>query len=245
MLKRRIIISLTFFEGILFRTKNFKADYRYTKEFINLWNIDELVLIDISKKKFSNKFIETIKYFSKNCFVPITVGGGISTVKDASSYFKSGADKIIIGYRGLENENLKKEISNIYGNQSLIQSLDIKKQNNDYYLLGESGQRILDIALFDNLLKMNSNFYGEILVNDIINDGGVMGFDLELIKKIEEYTKSPIIVLGGGGNWNHFIEIFKSTSVSGVCTQNIYHFTEKSISNLKTKLIKENIKVRI
>ncbi len=140
---------------------------------------------------------------------------------------------------------MKKEISNIYGNQSLIQSLDIKKQNNDYYLLGESGQRILDIALFDNLLKMNSNFYGEILVNDIINDGGVMGFDLELIKKIEEYTKSPIIVLGGGGNWNHFIEIFKSTSVSGVCTQNIYHFTEKSISNLKTKLIKENIKVRI
>ena len=92
---------------------------------------------------------------------------------------------------------------------------------------------------------MNSDFYGEILVNDIINDGGVMGFDLELIKKIEEHTKSPIIVLGGGGNWNHFIEIFKSTSVSGVCTQNIYHFTEKSISNLKTKLIKENIKIRI
>ena len=52
-------------------------------------------------------------------------------------------------------------------------------------------------------------------------------------------------MLGGGGNWNHFIEIFKSTSVSGVCTQNIYHFTEKSISNLKTKLIKENIKIRI
>ena len=109
MLKRRIIISLTFFEGILFRTKNFKADYRYTKEFINLWNIDELVLIDISKKKFSSKFIETIKYFSKICFVPITVGGGISTLKDASLYFKSGADKIIIGYRGLENENLKKK----------------------------------------------------------------------------------------------------------------------------------------
>ena len=127
MLKRRIIISLTFFEGILFRTKNFKADYRYTKEFINLWNIDELVLIDISKKKFSSKFIETIKYFSKKkLFCSYYRWGGISTLKDASLYFKSGADKIIIGYRGLENENLKKEISNIYGNQSLIQSLDIK-----------------------------------------------------------------------------------------------------------------------
>jgi imidazole glycerol phosphate synthase subunit HisF len=63
MLKKRIIISLTFLEGVLFRTKQFNADYRYTKEFINMWNIDELILIDISKKKFSQQFIDIVKYF--------------------------------------------------------------------------------------------------------------------------------------------------------------------------------------
>ena len=83
MLKKRIIISLTFLDGVLFRTKKFIPDYRYTKEFINLWNIDELVLIDISKKKFSENFIRIVKYYSENCFVPITVGGGIDNINNA------------------------------------------------------------------------------------------------------------------------------------------------------------------
>lgn len=245
MLKKRFIVCLTFLDGVLFRTKLFKADYRYTKEFINLWNIDELILIDISKKKFSNKFIELIKYFSNNCFVPITVGGGISSVEDATLYFNSGADKIIVGYRGLENESIKINISNVYGNQSIVQSLDIKKKEDKYYLYGESGKRQLQIDIFKNLLNMNNSYYGEILINDIGNDGGMMGFDLRLVKEIQDYAKNPLILIGGGGNWSHFSDVFKLTSVSAVCTQNIYHFTEKSIGILKKNLIEEGVNIRI
>ncbi len=245
MLKKRFIVCLTFLDGVLFRTRNFKADYRYTKEFINLWNIDELIIIDISNKKFSKKFIELIEYFSNNCFVPITVGGGISSVDDAAMYFNFGADKIIVGYRGLENESIKKNISNIYGNQSIVQSLDIKKKEDKYYLYGESGKRQLEINIFKNFLNMNNNYYGEILINDINNDGGMMGFDLRLVKEIQNYTKNPLILVGGGGNWSHFTDVFKLTSVSAVCTQNIFHFTEKSISILKKNLIKEDINIRI
>jgi cyclase len=245
MLKKRFIVCLTFLDGVLFRTRNFKADYRYTKKFINLWNIDELIIIDISKKKFSKKFIELIEYFSNNCFVPITVGGGISSVDDAAMYFNFGADKIIVGYRGLENESIKKNISNIYGNQSIVQSLDIKKKEDKYYLYGESGKRQLEINIFKNLLNMNNNYFGEILINDINNDGGMMGFDLRLVKEIQNYTKNPLILVGGGGNWSHFTDVFKLTSVSAVCTQNIFHFTEKSISILKMNLIKEDINIRM
>ena len=245
MLKKRFIVCLTFLDGVLFRTRNFKADYRYTKKFINLWNIDELIIIDISKKKFSNKFIELIEYFSNNCFVPITVGGGISSVDDAAMYFNFGADKIIVGYRGLENESIKKNISNIYGNQSIVQSLDIKKKEDKYYIYGESGKRQLEINIFKNLLNMNNNYFGEILINDINNDGGMMGFDLRLVKEIQNYTKNPLILVGGGGNWSHFTDVFKLTSVSAVCTQNIFHFTEKSISILKMNLIKEDINIRM
>ena len=92
MLKKRIIISLTFLDGVLFRTKNFKPDYRYTKNFIDLWSIDELILIDISKKKFSIKFLDLIKFFSLNCFVPLSVGGGIKKLSDADIYFYYGVD---------------------------------------------------------------------------------------------------------------------------------------------------------
>ena len=160
-------------------------------------------------------------------------------------YFNFGADKIIVGYRGLENESIKKNISNIYGNQSIVQSLDIKKKEDKYYLYGESGKRQLEINIFKNFLNMNNNYYGEILINDINNDGGMMGFDLRLVKEIQNYTKNPLILVGGGGNWSHFTDVFKLTSVSAVCTQNIFHFTEKSISILKKNLIKEDINIRI
>ena len=88
---------MTFLDGVLFRTKNFKADYRYTKNFIDLWSIDELILIDISEKKFEEKFLELVRFFSKNCFVPISVGGGINSLEHADIFFKNGADKIVLG----------------------------------------------------------------------------------------------------------------------------------------------------
>jgi cyclase len=241
MLKKRIIISLTFLEGVLFRTKQFNADYRYTKEFINMWNIDELILIDISKKK----FVDIVKYFSSNCFVPISVGGGIETVSDAKKYFIAGADKVISGFRGLVDKNLNKSIAEIYGNQSLIQALDFKKIDNKYILFSESGKKNLNIDILEAILMNDKKFYGEIFLNNILNDGNMMGFDIDAVKIVEKLAICPLIVVGGGGNWDHFINLFKNTTISAACTQNIYHFTEKSISALKKTLIKADIKIRI
>ena len=123
MLKKRIIITLTFLDGVLFRTKNFKPDYRYTKNFVDLWSIDELILIDLSDKKFSNKFLDLISFFSNNCYVPLSVGGGIKNLRDADKFFKYGADKIILGSNSIKHPKLIKEISSKYGNQSIIQSI--------------------------------------------------------------------------------------------------------------------------
>ena len=106
MLKKRIIITLTFLNGVLFRTKKFKPDYRYTKNFIDLWSIDELILIDISEKKFSKNFLELIIFFSRNCFVPISVGGGIATVENADILFKNGADKVVLGSGAINKKDL-------------------------------------------------------------------------------------------------------------------------------------------
>ena len=144
MLKKRIIITLTFCNGVLFRTKNFKADYRYTKNFIDLWSIDELILIDISNNKFSNQFLDLVRYFSQNCFVPISVGGGITSVENADTYFKEGADKVVLGSNIIENPVVIDEIAKKYGNQSIIQSVDCVKETNSetYTVMGESGKKI-------------------------------------------------------------------------------------------------------
>ncbi len=245
MLKKRIIITLTFLDGVLFRTKKFKADYRYTKNFIDLWSIDELILIDISKKKFSNSFLNLVKYFSTSCFVPISVGGGINSLDDADNYFKYGADKIIIGSNIINNLSVVEKISSKYGNQSIIQSVDCKKLNsNNYSVFGKSGKIDLEQNPIEFSLKALNYGIGEILVNNIDCDGSLLGYDLNLLKSVSENISCPILALGGAGNWQHILDLFLKTDVSAACTQNIFHFTEESILSAKNFLKESNIKVR-
>ena len=239
MLKKRVIISLTFLDGILYRTKKFKPDYRYTKNFLDLWSIDELIINDISKKKFSYQFLELVNFFSQNCFVPISVGGGIRKLDDADIFFKNGADKIVLG----SNLNSYDTIKDI----SIIQSLDLKKnsdKNSLYSLYSDSGTKVIKIDPFVFGKKVLEIGAGEILINNIDNDGSLLGYDIELMKLASQQFDCPIIALGGAGNWDHFSELFIKTNISAACTQNIFHFTEQSILSLKKHLKNFNISIR-
>ena len=244
MLKKRIIITLTFLDGVLFRTKKFKPDYRYTKNFIDLWSIDELILIDISDKKFTKKFLDLVKFFSTNCFVPIAVGSGISKIEDVNIFFKNGADKIVLGSDIIKNPQLIENISKKYGNQSIIQSVDCKKilKNNSYTVLGKSGKNDLLIDPIEFCKKVLSYGVGEILINNIDNDGSLMGYDLNLVGLVAKKIDCPILALGGAGNWQHFLDLFAITNISAACTQNIFHFTEESILAAKSFLKKKKLK---
>ena len=246
MLKKRIIITLTFLDGVLFRTKKFKPDYRYTKNFIDLWSIDELILIDISKKKFSKNFLDLIAFFSKNCFVPISVGGGIATIENADIFFKNGADKIVLGSNSINKKDLIEQISKKYGNQSIIQSVDCKKmlKDNTYVVMGSSGTENLLQNPIEFSIKALARGVGEIMINNIDNDGSLMGYDLDLIKLVSKKINCPILALGGAGNWQHILDLLSKTDISAACTQNIFHFTEESILSAKKFLKDKNIKVR-
>ena len=98
MLRKRLINILTFNDGVLFRSKQFNPDYRYTANFVDSWSIDEIILLDItrSEKKDPNKFLNVIYEFSSKCFVPLCVGGGIRNLRDIKSYLDAGADKVSI-----------------------------------------------------------------------------------------------------------------------------------------------------
>jgi imidazole glycerol-phosphate synthase subunit HisF len=245
MLKKRIIFTLTFNNGVLFRTKNFKPDYRYTKNFIDLWSVDELILIDVSKKKNLKKFVKIVEFFSNNCFVPITIGGGIKNIKDADLCFRNGAEKVLLGSASTENLNLIHDISKKYGNQSIIQSIDcIRNSKNDYQVLKNSGVSEANVNSIEWGRKLLNYGVGEILINNVYNDGGLLGYDLDLINFFSKGLDCPILALGGAGNWQHMLDLFKKTNVSAACTQNIYHFTEKSILSAKNYLQQNNIKIR-
>jgi cyclase len=247
MLKKRLIISLTFNEGVLFRTKKFSPDYRYTKNFVDLWNADEIILIDVSKegKKLGKNFFDVIKFFIDNCHLPITVGGGITSLDKAKEIFNLGVEKIIINSSTYYNPSITIDLVNMYGSSSIIQSIDlIKNIKGDYSIKVDSGRNLINRDTNDYISFISSLNIGEILLNSIDNDGGLMGFDLQLVNQYSSKVNVPVIVQGGGGNWSHFFDVLKLNNVSGACTQNIYHFTETSLKSAKKFLNLKKINVR-
>lgn len=244
MLKKRLIITLTFLDGVLFRTKKFTPDYRYTKNFIDLWSIDEIIIIDLSVKKFKKSFIDIINFFSANCFVPLSVGGGIRSLDNAMMYFNNGADKVILGSKSIIDGVLIEKISKVYGSQSIIQSIDCKKNDKNYKLSIMSGKILTEIDPIEASKKALSFGAGEIMINSIDNDGSLLGYDIDFIKKISSNLDCPVLALGGAGKWSHILDLFKLTNISAACTQNIFHFTEESIASAKDFLIKNKIIVR-
>ena len=174
----------------------------------------------------------------------MAVGGGIKKVGDADLFFKYGADKIILGSNAIKEPKLINEISHKYGNQSITQSIDCKKiiKENRFTVMGSSGKvdLLLDPVKFG--LMALSYGVGEILINNIDNDGSLLGYDLNLINSISEKLDCPILALGGAGSWQHILDLFLKTNISAACTQNIFHFTEESILSAKKFLKNSNIK---
>ena len=245
MLKKRIILSLCFCDGVLHRTKLFKPDYRYTMNFVDLWLADEIVLLDVSNVKLKDSFINVLRYFSKSCFVPITVGGGISSVDQVKFLFQNGADKIIINTISNTNPQIIRNISDEYGAQSIIHSVDCKKNEDRYDVYVNNGKYKSHLNIEDWTNQAIKYGAGELLINNIDRDGSLIGFDIKLIKRIKSISSIPIIALGGAGQWEHFEELFRETNISGGCTQNIYHFTNKSLFSLKNYLAEKKINIRL
>ena len=246
MLRKRLITVLTLNNGVLYRTRNFIPDYRYTKNFIDTWSVDEIIILDITRnsKNISSLFIENLKFISRNCFVPICAGGKIKNIKDVDLYLKSGADKISINSEAFVNPDIVKKIIEIYGSQVLTLSIDVKKINEKYEIFINNGQKRIDVSLEEYINRMQKIGIGEILINSIDKDGTLEGYDLELLKLIKKITDVPVICLGGAGNWKHFSSAVSVTDIDAVATNNIYHFTENSIISAKNYLKKNGLNFR-
>ena len=248
-LPKRIITTLMLNNGVLFRSKKFIPDYRYTLNFIDMYSVDEIILIDISQK---NTFIENqkklflneLKNLSKNSFVPFSVGGGIRTIKDINFLIQNGADRVILNTAALESPKFIDQASREFGSQCIIICVDIMRENNKYYVMKNHGKNKSEYSL-ENWLQIIQDYNaGEIFLQSIERDGSLIGYDIDLIKYINSYVKIPIIVSSGAGNWKHIENVFDIDIVSAASLTNVFHFTEKSISNLKTHLKEKNFYVR-
>ncbi len=248
MLRKRLITVLTINDGVLFRTRDFIPDYRYTINFVDSWSVDEIIILDITRGKNNSKekFYKVVEDFSVNCFVPISVGGGVASLDDFSKLLNIGADKIVINTNAYENPELITQAAEKYGSQCVVVSIDAKITENDKYkVFTNFGSKMRSLEPQTWAKKAQDYGAGEIMITSIDKDGTLEGYDNRLNGLISNAVTIPVLVSGGAGKWQDFVDGIKIGRGSAVCTTNIYHFTESSILNAKKYMKNKNIEVRI
>jgi len=247
LLRKRIVTVLTFNDGVLFRTKLFRPDYRYTANFVDSWSIDEILVLDITRPGQGDRknFEEIVQNFAENCFVPMCVGGGVRTFQDVQVLLKLGAEKVALNTGAIERPELISEIAEAYGSQSVVVSIDARKtKSGGYEVFSHFAETATGMAPEAWAKEAEKRGAGEILITSVERDGGLEGYDTELCAQIADSVTIPTLILGGAGSWNHFAKGFTEGNASAVCTQNIYHFTDASINSAKNYLKNAGINVR-
>jgi len=248
MLRSRLITVLTLNDGVLFRTKQFEPDYRYTLNFVDLWSIDELVALDITRPGHGDRahFYEVVSRLASNCFVPLAVGGGVRSVDEARMLLNVGGDKVIVNTGALESPSIISDIAHAYGAQCVVVAMDVRRHaDGRYEVYSTFGTRPTDRDPAAWAREAESHGAGEILVTSIGKDGSLEGYDNELNRRVADAVSVPVLVAGGAGQWQHFVDAFVDGHASAACTTNIYHFTETSIRSAKRYLQKAGIPVRL
>ncbi len=247
MLRKRLIAVLTFNDGVLFRTKLFRPDYRYTLNLVDTWSVDEIVMLDVTRPGAGERanFYAAVEKLAARCFVPLSVGGGIRSVEEVQQLVNIGADKVVVNTGALENPQLITDIATRYGAQCVIASIDVaKSETGAREVVGRLATWRTGREPVEWAREAQRRGAGEILLTPVERDGWLQGYDLELCRRVVDAVELPVLILGGAGNWAHLADGIKIGGASGVCTQNIYHFTENSIQSAKRFLADAGIDVR-
>jgi|TARA_B110000261_G_scaffold117440_1_gene131046 cyclase len=251
MLKNRIIPCLDVKDGRVVKGINF-VDLKDAGDPVEQAKIysengaDEICFLDITASNENRETIlNVVKRTSQNCFVPLTVGGGVRSLQDINKLLVSGADKVSINTAAVNNQNLIKESSKKFGSQCIVVAIDAKQKNGSWEIYTHGGRTKTGIDALDFAKKMEDSGAGELLVTSMDRDGTQKGYDIELISEIEKNVNIPIIASGGVGTLEHLYEGVKYGKASAVLAATIFHYGTYSIHEVKQYLDSKGIPVRI
>jgi len=205
--------------------------------------VDELIVLDIDASLHNKDInIEAIKDIADECFMPLTIGGGIKSIDDIYDILNAGADKISINSIALADLEFIKESSSIFGSQCIVCSIDVKKIDGTYKVFNKN-QGVLDIDLLTLAKQYQKYGAGEILLTSVDNDGSANGYDINLIKLFRGEMNIPVILNGGMGEPIHAVEAIKS-GADAVAAAYIYHFSQYTPEDVKKEMNRHNIPTR-
>ncbi len=251
MLSKRIIACLDVRDGKVVKGINFEGlreagDPGELARRYNVEGIDEIVILDITATVEARQArAHTIAAVAKEIFLPLTVGGGIHSEADAEAAIEAGADKVSLNTAALKTPELITTLAKRYGSQAVIVAIDAKRQDGRFAVYARSGQAATTRDAIEWAREATARGAGEILLTSIDRDGTKAGFDCEMTAAVSDAVNIPVIASGGAGTFEHFAEVFREGHADAALAASIFHFNEKSVSDLKQYLSTLRIPVRI
>lgn len=250
MLKVRVIPTLLWKQFGLVKGKGFDSWRRVgpvlpAVKVYNQREVDELVLVDIVAHQSNNDpDFESIEEFGKDCFVPLTVGGGITRIEQVQRILRAGADKVVVNTAAYAHPNLISEIANRHGAQCVVASIDVRAHDGRWSCFSHAGKQATNREVVEWARELEDRGAGEIIITSIERDGTMQGYDLQLIETVVRAVNIPVIASGGAGNYQHMVDAVVQAGSSAVAAASIFHFTEQTPAGAKAALAEAGIQVR-
>lgn len=250
MLAKRIIPCLDIRDGRTVKGINFEGirdvgDPVELGTFYSRSGADELVYLDITATHEKRKTLpKLVRQIAANLDIPFTVGGGVNSLEDAEILLNAGADKLSVNSAAVKNPALIDQLAKQFGSQFVTLAIDARNIGNQWRVFIHGGRIDTGVDLFEWAAEGAQRGCGEILFTSMNHDGVKEGYAVEPLKQMAEELPVPIIASGGAGKPDHFVELFKHTSVDAALAASVFHFKEIEINALKQKLQANGITVR-
>lgn len=251
MLTKRIIPCLDIKEGRVVKGINFvnltdEGDPIEMASFYEKEEADELVFLDITASwEKRNIIIDLVEKTAEKVFIPLTVGGGIRSLKDIYYLLRVGADKVSINTAAVLNPLLIREASLKFGSSTIVVAIDAIKIDSDWEVMINGGRTRTKLKVTDWAKEVEKLGAGEILLTSMDKDGTKDGYDIELTKVVSEKVNIPIIASGGAGEPRHLYEVLVNGKADAALAASIFHRREYSISKVKEFLRQRGVEIRL
>ena len=251
MITKRIIPCLDVRDGRVVKGVNFEGLQDVSSpvglgRYYSENGADELVFYDITASAEGRRlFADILREVAATIFIPLTVGGGINTLEEFDRVLKCGADKVSVNSGAIRDPSLIGKAAKLYGNQCVVLSVDVKRVDGRFTVFAKGGRENTGMDALEWIRRGEADGAGEIVVNSIDTDGVKSGFDIEMLKAVEEIVSVPVIASGGAGGIQDFIDLFREIpDIDAGLAASIFHFGEVQIPELKRQLAEAGINVR-
>jgi imidazole glycerol-phosphate synthase subunit HisF len=214
---------------------------RYNKQ-----GADEMVFFDITASAHGRaSMVDIIERTADQCFMPLTVGGGIRTVEDMHTMLKAGADKVSINSSAIATPDLIRAGAEKFGSQCIVVSIDAKRVAPERWeVFSHGGRKSTGMEAIEWAQRAVSLGAGEIVLNSIDADGTRAGFDIPITRRLSETVTVPVVASGGAGTLEHMAEVLLAGKADAVLAASVFHFGKYSVPQVKEFLASQGIPVR-